>query len=252
MARGRVALVTGGASGIGAAICRRLAAEGAAVVVHYHAHEAAAQALAGELGGAAAAVGADLTVPDGVEGLMAHVDDAFGGVDLVVNNAGITVGGVEVAQMPVDEWRHMVDVNLNAVFHVCRAAVPRLRARGGGAIVNIASNIVNSLPGGSSAYAATKAAVVAFTQVLSKEVARDGIRVNALSPGLIDAGMGRGAMARRPPEVLERFLETIPLGRPGRAEEVASVVAFLASAEASYLTGQHITVNGGDRTESYQ
>jgi 3-oxoacyl-[acyl-carrier protein] reductase len=127
-----------------------------------------------------------------------------------------------------------------------------LRARGGGQIVNLSSNIVNSLPGGSSAYAATKSALVAFTKVLSKEVARDNIRVNALSPGLIAAGMGQGAMDRRDPAVLERFIDTIPLGRPGEAQEIANVIGFLISDAASYLIGQNLTVNGGDRTESYQ
>jgi 3-oxoacyl-[acyl-carrier protein] reductase len=249
------ALVTGGAGGIGRAICLALAATGAAVAVHYHTNETAAQELAQRLRGQgvrAAAYGADITNPEAAHELVRRVDEDLDGIDILVNNAGITVGGLEVADTEVDAWLHMVDVNLNSVFYLCRAAIPRLRSRGGGHIVNVASNIVNSLPGGSSAYAATKSALVAFTKVLSKEVARDNIRVNALSPGLIAAGMGQGAMDRRDPAGLERFIDTIPLGRPGQAEEIASVVTFLVSDAASYLTGQNLTVNGGDRTESYQ
>jgi NAD(P)-dependent dehydrogenase (short-subunit alcohol dehydrogenase family) len=251
----RVALVTGATGGIGTAICRGLADAGIAVAVQYRANSDGAAGLVEDLrqrGVDAQSLQADITEPEAAAGLVESTVERLGGLDILVNNAGITVGGVEVADMDIDGWRQMVDVNLNSVFYLCRAAVPRLRARGGGQVVNVASNIVNSLPGGSSAYAATKAALVAFTQVLSKEVARDGIRVNALSPGLIDAGMGQGAMQRRRPEELERFLQTIPMGRPGSAEEIAGVVAFLVSEAASYLTGQNLTVNGGDRTESYQ
>ena len=252
---GRTALVTGAAGGIGQSICEALAAAGMAVAVHYHTHAEAAGSLADRLRGQgvqAVAYGADVTNPDAARDLVRRVDDGLGGIDILVNNAGITVGGLNVADTETDAWLHMVDVNLNSVFYLCRAAIPLLQARGGGHIVNVSSNIVNSLPGGSSAYAATKSALVAFTKVLSKEVARDNIRVNALSPGLIAAGMGQGAMDRRDPAVLERFIDTIPLGRPGEAQEIARVVAFLVSDAASYLTGQNLTVNGGDRTESYQ
>ncbi|MFP6643557.1 MAG: 3-oxoacyl-ACP reductase FabG [Candidatus Latescibacterota bacterium] len=251
----KTALVTGGAGGIGRAICQALANTGVAVAVHYHTNEIAAQELVQRLrsqGGSAAAYGVDVTDPEAAHDLVRRVDEDLGGIDILVNNAGITVGGLEVADTEIDTWLRMVDVNLNSVFYLCRAAIPYLRARGGGHIVNVSSNIVNSLPGGSSAYAATKSALVALTKVLSKEVARDNIRVNALSPGLIAAGMGQGAMDRRDAAVLERFIDTIPLGRPGEAEEIASVVTFLVSDAASYLTGQNLTVNGGDRTESYQ
>lgn len=258
----RVALVTGATGGIGQAICRSLADVGMSVAVHYNTQQATAESLAAELtaqgaeaqafGAEAQAFGADITQPDACADLISRIVSRWDGLDVLVNNAGITVGGLDVADTETAVWRQMVDLNLNSVFYLCRDAIPVLKSRGGGQIVNVSSNIVNSLPGGSSAYAATKSALVAFTQVLSKEVARDNIRVNALSPGLIDAGMGKGAMERRDPAVLERFIDTIPMGRPGTAEEIAEVVMFLVSEKASYLTGQNLTVNGGDRTESYQ
>lgn len=247
--QGRIALVTGAAGGIGQAICRALAAEGAVVALHYRTQKDAAHALAAELGGAAFA--ADIAQADAAQALVERVAGKLGGLDILVNNAGITIGGQSVADMALADWQRVLDVNLNSVLYMCKAALPLLRVRGG-AIVNIASNVVNTLPGGAAAYATSKVGVVALTKVLSKEEAEHGIRVNAVSPGIIDAGMGSGALVRRPPAVRAQFLSSIPMRRPGGAEEVAAAVVFLASPAASYVTGQHISVNGGDRTESYQ
>ena len=160
----------------------------------------------------------------------------WGGLDILVNNAGITIGGQFVADMALADWHRVLDVNLNSVLYMCKAALPLMRARSG-AVVNIASNVVNTLPGGAAAYATTKAGVVALTKVLSKEEAEHGIRVNVVSPGIIDAGMGSGALARRTPEVRAQFLSSIPMRRAGGPEEVAAAVVFLVSPAASYVTG---------------
>ena len=186
---GHIALVTGAAGGIGQAICRALAAEGATVALHYHTQKDAAHALAAELGGAAFA--ADITEAEAAQLLVERVAGELGGLDILVNNAGITIGGQFVADMALADWHRVLDVNLNSVLYMCKAALPLMRVRGG-AVVNIASNVVNTLPGGSAAYATTKAGVVALTKVLSKEEAEHGIRVNVVSPGSSTRGWGAG------------------------------------------------------------
>ena len=247
----RIALVTGAAGGIGQAICKGLAAEGANIAVHYHTQEGAARELADEIGGAAI-FQADIGQPDQAQSLVDRVVEQMGGLHVLVNNAGITIGGQSVVDMPLQDWHKVIDVNLHSVLYMSKAALPHMRKIEGGSLVNIASNVVNTLPGGAAAYATSKAGVVALSKVLSKEEAQHGIRVNAVSPGIIEAGMGVGALQRRSPEVREQFLNTIPMRRSGGAEEVAAAVMFLVSPAASYVTGQHISVNGGDRTESYQ
>jgi NAD(P)-dependent dehydrogenase (short-subunit alcohol dehydrogenase family) len=251
----KVALVTGGSGGIGQAICAALAREGAAIALHYHKRQEAALAAAAQIGAAgqrAELFQADVAEAEEARILVDRVVDRLGRLDILVNNAGITLGGGPVIDTSIEQWKRVMDVNLNSVFYVTRAALPHMRRQQCGQIVNISSNAVNSLPGGSAAYATSKSGVVALTKVLSKEEARNGIRVNSICPGMINAGMGVGALERRGPELAQQFLNTIPLGRAGTAEEVAPTVVFLCSDEASYITGQNFNVNGGDRTESYQ
>ena len=251
----RVALVTGGSRGIGQAIGAALAGAGADIALHYleqtETAERTREALR-QTGRRVELFRADVGEAEQTDRLARQVVETFGKIDILVNNAGITIGGKDVVDTDIAEWDRVMDVNLNSAFYVSRAVLPHMRRQGKGQVVNITSNVINTLPGGSAAYATSKAGMVALTKVLSKEEARNGIRVNAIAPGMINAGMGVGALARRPPEVARQFLNTIPLGRAGEAGEVAAAVVFLVSDEASYINGQCLDVNGGDRTESYQ
>jgi 3-oxoacyl-[acyl-carrier protein] reductase len=251
----RVALVTGGSGGIGQAIGAALADEGALIALHFHRGEEAAQEAAQRLrqeGRRVELYRADVADPEAAQNLAERVVADFGRLEILINNAGIAIGGKTVLETSIEEWKRVMAVNLDSAFYLSRAVLPQMQRQGFGRIVNISSNVINTLPGGSGAYGASKSALVALTKVLSKEAARDNIRVNAVAPGMIDAGMGQGALARRSPELARRFLDTIPQGRPGGAEEVATAVVFLCTEEASYITGQCLNVNGGDRTESYQ
>lgn len=238
---GKVAVVTGGASGIGAATTRRLVSEGASVVLG-DLHEPAAVALAQELGDAVLAVGIDVTDLGAVEGMMTQAVNEFGQLDIVFNNAGISSFG-RVDEIDVEEWHRVIDVDLNAVFYGCRAALPHLRANGGGAIVNTAS--ISGMVGdwGLPAYNAAKGAVMNLTRALAADHARDGIRVNAVCPGGVETAMTDSLVqSRRAQEQYERL---IPMARMGQADEIASAVAFLASDDASYITGHGLVVDGG-------
>ena len=238
----RVAIVTGGSSGIGAAIVSRLLREGARVVV-------ADLNPPLETGDALAFHHTDLTARGEADSMVEAAATRFGRLDVLVNNAGIGCLA-ETPDLDDEIWDRVFALNITAVFHVCRAAIPIMR-RQGGAIVNVAS--ISGLVGdyGFSAYNASKAAVINYTRTLALDCARDGIRVNALCPGAI-AGTAMGVGAHGSAADRQAWLDPIPLGRLGSAEEMANIIAFLASEEASYMTGSIVVADGGTTAHSGQ
>ncbi len=242
---GKVALVTGGSRGIGAACCRLLARAGCDVAVNYRTRADAANGVARQiqsLGRRALPVAADMMDPRQVEAMVQSVTAEMGGLDILVNSAGIWVEG-RIDTMTDADWARMLGVNLGGVFHACRAAVPAMRARGGGCIVNIASTAGQRGEAAHSHYAASKGGVIAMTKSLAVELAPDGIRVNAVSPGWIRTDMTEEWL--RPERIADSLKEPIPLGRPGDPEDVAGPVVFLCSSLARHITGVVLNVNGG-------
>ena len=233
------ALVTGAARGIGAASARALAESGWPVLVNYRSDAETAQELVGDVeaaGGRAHAHRADVTDPEQVEDLFKAAEEQFGTVLVLVNNAGVRADGL-APQLSADDWHKVVDTNLSAAFHTTRRALrPMLRARFG-RIVNVASVVGPRANAGQSNYAASKAGLIGMTKTVAVEVARRGITVNAVAPGLVETkfteGLGNG------------LADGIPLRRPGTPEEVAACIGFLASEQASYVTGTVLTVDGG-------
>ena len=239
--RGKATAVTGATRGIGRAIALAFAREGAQVLVHGR-DAVAGQAVAAaieSMGGRARGHGADLAAPGAGPGVVAAALAAFGRLDVLVNNAGL-FQRKPALEMTEAEWDTLLDVNLRSAFFCAQAAARAMRDRGqGGAIVNVASDAAWS--GGINPcahYAASKAGMVSFTRSLARELAPFGIRVNALAPGLITTDMGATAGS-----LLSDL--RIPLGREGTAEEVAAAVVFLASDEASYVTGANLNLSGG-------
>ncbi len=238
---GRVAIVTGASRGIGRAIAFALARQGAAVVAvarEDHAAPTAAEIVAA--GGQAAAEAVDVTDAAAVAGLVDRTLARFGRVDILVNNAGIARDQL-VLRMKPEEWDAVVATNLTAAFTCSQAVLrPMVRQRGG-RIISVASVVGQAGNAGQANYAASKAGLIGFSKALALEVASRGITVNVVAPGLIDTDMTR----RLPEATRAAWAARIPLGRIGSPEEVAAAVCFLASEEASYITGQVVAVNGG-------
>jgi len=238
-----VALVTGASRGIGKAIALKLADDGFAVAVNYASSASKASAVVGQIqanGGSAIAVGADVSDPDAISAMLTTIEDELGPVTVLVNNAGITDDGLLLRMTP-DQWDRVLSTNLRSVF-LCTKAVLRgmIRAKGG-RVINISS--VSGVAGnaGQANYAASKAGVIGFTKSIAKEVGSRGITVNAVAPGFIATDMTEALGD----SVTEAATAQISLGRLGEPEEIASVVGYLASDGASYITGQAIVVDGG-------
>jgi NAD(P)-dependent dehydrogenase (short-subunit alcohol dehydrogenase family) len=240
---GRVAVVTGGASGIGLATVRRLAAEGAKVVIG-DLDPAAGKAAADEVGGLFVAV--DVTDEAGVENLFRQAYDTFGSVDIAFNNAGISPpDDASILDTGLEAWRKVQEVNLTSVYLCCKAVIPYMQRQGKGSIINTASFVaVMGAATSQISYSASKGGVLAMSRELGVEFARQRIRVNALCPGQVNTPLLTELFAKDP-ERAQRRLVHVPMGRFGEPEEIAAAVAFLASDDASFITANTFLVDGG-------
>ncbi|MEK7369047.1 MAG: 3-oxoacyl-[acyl-carrier-protein] reductase [Planctomycetota bacterium] len=241
--KGKVAIVTGGTRGIGRAIALELARNGADVAFSYAKNVEKAKEVEGEikkLGVKALAMQSDVANFNQSKEMVNNAIKELGKIDLLVNNAGITRDKI-LMMMSEEDWKAVIDTNLSGVFNCSKAAVVPMMKQRSGSIINITS--VSGLVGmaGQTNYSSSKAGIIGFTKALAKEVARRGVRVNAVAPGFIETEMVQALDQK----YIDEMLKLIPLGRVGKAEEVARVVAFLASDDASYITGHVINVDGG-------
>jgi 3-oxoacyl-[acyl-carrier protein] reductase len=241
----RTALVTGAGRGMGKSVAQVFCERGARVVIN-DANLELAQSAARELAASGAqtlAVGGSVAAASDVQDMIAQTLEHFGGLDILVNNAGV-LRPTKVLEIPEDEWDFILDVNLKGTFLCSQAALPAMQKNGWGRIINFSSTAGKNISTvGGAHYTAAKAGILGFTRHLAKEVARDGITVNAVCPGLIDTEMVRATISD---ERTQQYAESFPIPRLGRPEEVAELVAFLASDKAAYITGASLDINGGD------
>jgi 3-oxoacyl-[acyl-carrier protein] reductase len=231
---GKTALVTGASRGIGRAIATELAAAGASVVIGYRSGQEEASALAAELG--ARAVQADVANAEDAARLVAEAGD----LDILVNNAGLTRDGL-LARMPDDDWRTVIETNLSSVFYTCRAVFRPMMKKRAGAIVNISSVVGVHGNWGQTNYAASKAGIIGFTKSLARELGSRNIRANVVAPGYVKTQLTEVL----PEEATAAMIQNTPLARVAEPEEIAGAVRFLASDDASFITGEVLLVDGG-------
>ncbi len=246
----QVVLVTGASSGIGAAVAEGFAGLGARVVVHYNRNRDGAEKVVSaiqEAGGTATSAAADLAEPAAAAALVDAVVTRHGRLDVLVNNAGDLLHRIPITDMSDEDFARVMDINLTSVFATSRQAIPVMRGQGAGSIVNVTSVAARTGgAGGSVAYATSKGAVSTFTRGLAKELATDGIRVNAVAPGIITTPFHERHTSDAQ---MDAMVSGIPMGRPGRPDECVGAVLFLSSpAMSGYITGQVLEINGGQLT----
>jgi 2-hydroxycyclohexanecarboxyl-CoA dehydrogenase len=236
----KVAIVTGAGQGIGRGIAEKLAAEGATVVVT-DLNEVTAKETAQELG--AVGIQADVTSRESVDAMVGQVHRQFGRIDVLVNNAGWDKAGPFVDSDTAD-WDRVIAINLYGVLHTCKAVLPIMAEQGSGSVVNLASDAGRVGSSGEAVYSAAKGGVIAFTKAVAREMARHGVNANAVCPGPTDTALF-ASMGGDNPKLREALTKAIPFRRLAQPSDLANVVAFLASDEASYVTGQTVSVSGG-------
>lgn len=246
--QGKTIVVTGGGGGIGSAVCRRFAAEGATVAV-FDRDLAAAERVAAavrEAGGRALAFGCDITDRHAVDAAVLATETTLGPIDVLVNNAGWDVFKPFAKTTP-EQWEQLIAINLTGALHMHHAVLPGMAERQRGRIVNVASDAARVGSSGEAVYAACKGGLVAFSKTIAREHARHSITVNVVCPGPTDtallAGVAEGSA--NPAKLIEAFTRAIPLGRLGRPDDLAGAIVFLASDDASFITGQVLSVSGG-------
>lgn len=244
----RTAVVTGGGGGIGGATCQRLAQEGARVAV-FDMNLGAAERIAGSIiaqGGHAAAFQCDITRRSDVDAAVQAVETQLGPIDVLINNAGWDIFKPFVKTAP-EEWARLIDINLTGALHMHHAVLPLMAARRAGRIVNIASDAARAGSSGEAVYAACKGGLVAFSKTIAREHSRHGITVNVVCPGPTDTALFADYKegAGNPEKLVEAFTRAIPLGRIGQPDDLPGAIAFFASDDARYITGQVLSVSGG-------